>query len=556
VQALYLGLSLLFASRFFPLTHPKSFAIPEGDAALMAWGLQWMSRVLIQDPLHFLAHMYAGNAFFPYAHAIALSDPMVTLAILNAPVRLFSTNPWVGYDLLLVAAYYLSCVWGGALARELTNSDTIAVWGGIFWGFLFFRVHHVGHLQILSFQAIPAAVVALLRFWRAPSPRRALLFALVFTAQALVSWYLAIIMVVILLVVTAFQPRRDVASPRLVKYYVLITMVSAAAILPFAWPYRQAFDDSTLAERRSLIDNYGDAVRVSDYLTPPNATAIGRLLRPNPYWIWGENTLYIGFVPLLLSALALPSLRRSTRPVLMGVALIVVGYVLALGFVSPRLGIPLPLHYLAEALPVLAGFRATQRFSLAIYAGVLALSSLGLSAALGKQSQRRQGIAVAIASAAFLFEVFPFDLPIHADTPYVVSAPDRAIASLQREHSGPLVVLHLPINYFREPNPVSEAVYMLDSTSHWARIVNGYSGGFPMGFMDRMTRLNTLPAPPAVRLMLDLGVDVLAVHRGTAQGPAILDYFKRQLWAHIVPVSGDEFLVVLDKTETSRADVR
>jgi hypothetical protein len=218
VHAVYLILSLLFASRFFPLAHPKSFAIPEGDPALMAWALQWVSHVLITDPIHFFTRMYAGNAFFPYPHAIALSDPMVTLAILNAPIRWFSTNPWIGYDVLVVAAYYLSCVWGAALARALTGSSIVAAWGGIFWGFLFFRVHHIGHLQILSFQAIPAAVVALLRFWKGPNLRHALLFVLVFVAQALVSWYLAVIMVAVLLIVAMFQRRQLVASPGLVKY--------------------------------------------------------------------------------------------------------------------------------------------------------------------------------------------------------------------------------------------------------------------------------------------------------------------------------------------------
>jgi len=145
---LYIGLSLLFASRFFPLLHPTSFAITEGDPALMCWTLQWVSRALMHDPLH----LYAGNTFFPYTHSVVLSDSMVTLAIFNAPVRLFTSNPWVGYDLLIVVAYYLSCVFGAALAREITESQAAAVWGGIFWGFLFFRVHHIGHLQILSFQ--------------------------------------------------------------------------------------------------------------------------------------------------------------------------------------------------------------------------------------------------------------------------------------------------------------------------------------------------------------------------------------------------------------------
>ena len=62
------------------------------------------------------------------------------------------------------------------------------MWGGIFWGFLFYRVHHIGHLQILSFQWMPAAVVCLLRFWQRPAVRTAPRFVLAFTGQAPVSW--------------------------------------------------------------------------------------------------------------------------------------------------------------------------------------------------------------------------------------------------------------------------------------------------------------------------------------------------------------------------------
>ena len=41
------------------------------------------------------------------------------------------------------------------------------------------------------------------------------------------------------------------------------------------------------------------------------------------------------------------------------------------------------------------------------------------------------------------------------------------------------VVVHLPIHYFLRAYATPEAVYMLDSTHHWARVVNGFSGASP-----------------------------------------------------------------------------
>jgi hypothetical protein len=549
VHALFIGLSALFATRFFSLRHPGSHAMMNGDPATMAWTLQWMSRALVHDPLH----LYAGNVFFPYPHAVTLSDPIVTLALLNIPVRLVTSNPWVGYNLLIFAAYYLSCVWGAALTRAVTGSNIAAVWGGLFWGFLFFRVHHIGHLQLLSFQAIPAVVVALLRFWQRPGVRAALLVVLLFSAQALVSWYLAVILATVIAVVALCRPVSETLRPHLAGQYLLMIAVTGAIVLPFALPYRAGFADSSLAERYSLVDTAGDAVRVRDYLTPPAATLPGRLVAGNSYTIWGENTLYVGFVPLTLALMAIASAARpraviDRRWVVTGATLVAVGYVLALGFVSPSLGIRLPLHYLARIVPVIGGLRAPQRFSLVVYMGVLILSGLGLAHAIGTWPLRRQIAATAVLCAAFLVEVFPVTLPIAPTEVYAVSAPDRFVAQYQRTRTAPVVLLHLPIFYFYEAYPVSEATYMVDSTAHWGRILNGFSGGVPAGFMERMRVLNTLPAPAALRLLVDLGVDVIAVHGSAGhRGNPLFDFFSQQDWTSVVSLPGDEFVVLIDR---------
>jgi hypothetical protein len=287
-------------------------------------------------------------------------------------------------------------------------------------------------------------------------------------------------------------------------------------------------------------------VHLADYLTPPSPTLAGRLISDNRYGIWGENTLYVGYVALLLSLAGLVSVQNR-RTLVTGMALVIVGYLLSLGFVSPSLHIRLPLHYLARVVPPVAGLRATQRFSLVIYLGVLMLSASGFASLVKNWSRRYQVVACVVACAVFLLEVFPFTLPIHADVAYEVSAPDRAIATYQRSRPAPLVVLHLPINYFVEPYPVSEATYMVDSTAHWANVVNGFSGGVPHGFLERMTTLNSLPDADAVKLLFDLGVDVVAVHRIAAKQTPLREFFDRQPWANIVPLATGEYVVLIDR---------
>lgn len=551
LHALYLGLSLLFATRFFSLGHLGSHWLSDGDPALMCSTMQWVSHALVHDP----RHVFTGNTFYPYAHAVVLTDPMITLAILNLPVRVFTSNPWVGYNLLIVAAYYLSCVWGAALARRITGSDAAAVWGGLFWGFLFFRVHHIGHLQILSCQFMPAAVLAWLRFRERPGARTALVVALAYVAQALVSWYLAVILAVVLVIVAIGRPVPAPPAPSFrasARYYLLMAVVVAAAIAPVAFPYAKGFSDSTLAGRQELVDTFGDAVGWRDYLTPPAITVPGRLIPHNDYGLWGENTLYIGVVPVALAVVGIVAAarRRASRQwAAIGLALVATGFVLALGFVSPRLGVPLPLHYLARAVPLLAGMRATQRFSLVLYTGVLVLSALGLASVLRAWRPRWRIVTTCAVAALFLFEVFPVDLPVRVGYVYEVSAPDRFIADLQRSRDEPLIVLHLPIYYFIQPYPVAEATYMIDSTAHWARILNGFSGGVPNGFMERMEVLHTLPSAPAVNTVLALGVDAIALHGQAAADSAgsVADYFGHQTWSTVARLPNGEAVVVIDK---------
>src|SRR5205823_4556336 len=160
--------------------------------------------------------------------------------------------------------------------------------------------------------------------------------------------------------------------------------------------------------RQALVNSFGDAVRVADFVTPPSPTLLGRFIKDNRYWIWGENTLYVGFVPLILCVMALRFVVSGfSRTIVTGIVLMIAGYILALGFVSPSLGIRLPLGYLARAVPMLAGLRATQRFALVIYFGVLLLSSCGFASLVRNWPRRMQMLTCSGVCGLFLLEVFP-----------------------------------------------------------------------------------------------------------------------------------------------------
>ena len=139
----------------------------------------------------------------------------------------------------------------------------------------------------------------------------------------------------------------------------------------------------------------------------------------------------------------------DTRWIATGICLVIVGFVLAKGFVSSQ-QVRLPLLHLSEVpgLDFLKGLRATQRFSLLLYFGIMILSGAGAATLAARcRSARSAWIAISLACLVFLAEVYPIRLPFEP-RPYEISRLDVEIPRLWRDETRAPVVVHLPIHYF------------------------------------------------------------------------------------------------------------
>ena len=294
---LYSAVAALFCSHFFSWSNLYSSNIQSGDSSLIAWAIQWEAYSLTHNPFE----LFHGNAFHPHPNSIALSEHFFSLVLFNVLFRLYSTNPWFGFNLLIFLAYVLSSCGAYLLISRLTHSKLASFWVGIFWGFLFFRIHHIGHIQIHSFQWFPLCVLFLLKFCEQPTYRNAFVLTGFFLLQALTSWYLAVIISVALVVVACCHLHRGLLTRQAAQAGLLCLFLTGLCVLPFVSPYvLDTAQTSTLAARMEDALALGDQVQLRDYLTPPYATFAGQYFETKKYWIWQENTLYIGYVPLLL----------------------------------------------------------------------------------------------------------------------------------------------------------------------------------------------------------------------------------------------------------------
>jgi len=229
---------------------------------------------------------------------------------------------------------------------------------------------------------------------------------------------------------------------------------------------------------------------------------------------------------------------------------ITTGFILSIGYFSSTWGIKLPLFYIANKIPFIAAIRATQRYSLLLYFGVLILSGYGIQAVMTKVS-RQLGLAlVSLLSLFFLLEVYPSKLPFNPPTSaYKPSTLDNKIAELQSLETTKLIVLHYPIYTAMPGYPIQESTYMVDSTLHWANILNGFSGAEPLGFKADMQTLNTLPSSESIELLKKYSVNILAIHAPVTEQRRneIKDFFEISKLGSILEVDKDQYLVVLNR---------
>jgi hypothetical protein len=137
-------------------------------------------------------------------------------------------------------------------------------------------------------------------------------------------------------------------------------------------------------------------------------------------------------------------------------------------------------------VPGFDGVRVPARFGTIVTLGLAALAALGVAAF----DRARHTQVAMIASALILVEAFAVPIPINQNStdysqpglaPLPASIPIGAAAPPVYRYVEQLpasaVLIELPVG-----EPAFDVRYMIYSTQHWRRLVNGYSGGTPPSY--------------------------------------------------------------------------
>jgi hypothetical protein len=246
--------------------------------------------------------------------------------------------------------------------------------------------------------------------------------------------------------------------------------------------------------------------------------------------------------PLVVAVLGLAFwMRRSprVRAFLRGIPQSIVGFhaaalaacfLLSLGPVPHTMGAPLAdrglYHLLYDHVPGFDGLRAPARLGMLFSLFLAVLASFGVHTI--ELRVRRAALLTIPIALLFLYEATaaPIPMNITSDATGLARPPGRMVpgpGTLSIYRAVHALPANVTLAEFPFGDPSYELHYMYYSTTHWRRLLNGYSGSFPDSHIKAKEVLGALPDrrhEEAWTLLMSEGVTHAVVHQAYFLGDA------------------------------------
>jgi hypothetical protein len=517
-------------AKTYPLIRHFSTQLPGGlgDPLLVTWILAWGSHALTTDPLN----LFNANIFYPVQNTLALSEHMIAVVPLFAPVYLLTGNPIAAYN----TVFFLSFILCGMAMFLLVHHWTENFWASLLSGCLFafapIRFAELSHLQLYNFYWAPLVLLFLDKFLRSKCWRDLGCFAVCYWLAVLSSVYLGwftTITVGVYMLYYMVHIDKGLLSRMMVLRYAVFIVASLIILIPFHLPYyaiQQQWGFSTSLQECT----YWAADPLLHYLSPPYLFNDAYLSSVESYlprlrYPPNQQMLFPGLVfGFLVIAGSLPvakclpvgralQLQRLFRVVLVSSLLLSLGPFLVI--LGRDTGLPLPYLLFYYLVPGFQAMRVPGRFALMAMLGASVLAALGFLRAsqfLRRRwshrevwTHRFQGLLVLLWIGLFLFELGFKPLPL-GSIPSGAGIPEVYRWLATRQLDGPIIELPLGQSFWEA------LTYMYFSTYHWLPIVNGASRFLPPTHAQLHSELSAFPSRKAAELLSAIGVKGLVLH--------------------------------------------
>jgi hypothetical protein len=457
--------------------------LDNADTRHIIWNVAWVARTLVLDPLN----VYNTNIFYPHPWTLAYSEHNLGAGILAILVYWATGNPYAAHNFVVLASFVLSGTATYYLVRYVTGDRRAAAIGGICFAFCPYALSHLPHVHLLMTAGLPLCMLAFHRLADRPTLGRGAALGLAMGAQTLFCGYYGVFVGL-----TVGYAALGVAAARRLwtnaRYWGALAagaVVTVAIALPLFVPYlrlqRETGFSRPLADARQYSAHWRTYFASSAYA---HAWMLPLIRRWNEVLFPGFIALAAGGAGFISGWLARGRLRESA--ILYG-GLAAVAFWLSLG---PDAGLYLAL----TPLPAFTIMRAPSRFGAIVAFALCVLAGMGIAMVLDRVDRRSARAATSVAVGLAIFAVVELATPLSFSRVPPVEPGYRVLATLPR---GPLIELPWYSNRFA----AARTQYVLNSTSHWMPLVNGYSSHTPRQFLDETPVLAGFPSIDAFRIL-------------------------------------------------------
>jgi len=176
----------------WPLASHLSSRIPHdaGDPVLNIWLLWWNAH-----SVPFSSRWWNPPMFFPMTGALALSEHLAGIGVIVTPLQLLHANALAAYNIALILSFALSGFFTFLLVSHLLRSerDSVrhlgALSAALAYGFGPYRAGQLAHLQVLTSQWMPLALLGMHAYLDDGRKGWLAVFAIAWLLQALSNGY-------------------------------------------------------------------------------------------------------------------------------------------------------------------------------------------------------------------------------------------------------------------------------------------------------------------------------------------------------------------------------
>ncbi len=431
-----------------------------GDPLLNIWILWWNAQALPFTPAWWNPPM-----MWPMPGAMALSEHLAGLSLVATPLQLAGMGAIGAYNVCLILTYALSAFFAYLLILRLTGSRLAAFCGGLAFGFSPYRASQLSHIQVLSSQWMPLALLGLHAFVETSRRRWLVLFGAAWLLQALSNnYFLLFFPVLIGLWLLWFVDWRR--APRQGAWIVSAWFAASLPLLPVLLKYQAVH--AALDLKRTVPEIREFSATASSFL---HAAPMLRFWPEGPAANY-ELFLFPGLAVIVFAAIGIAiALQVRLKPDLQARMPIVFYALAALVMAALTLGpggsghepaaLTRPFSWLL-VLPGYDGIRVSARFWMCGTLCLAVAAGLGI-ARLSAIAGRWRPVLAALAIGALAMDGLTEPVTIY-------SPPGKAMLP----QLGSAALIELPID-----NQYVSVAAMYRSMFHRLPLANGYSGHFP-----------------------------------------------------------------------------